>query len=182
MPKHKVTAGQLLATVSVIGLSVGMAPALAADNGNQGVLIGMSQQDKHNTQIKGESKYLKLDSTMVKGESSDQVKGNSSQVKLHSTHIKLDSTMMKGESSDQVKGHSSQIKLHSNQIKMQGTTELNPQPEPPGSTAGNSMQIKLHNSNQIKQHGGSSDASAGGGQSSDIVSPRDAASGLPTGK
>jgi hypothetical protein len=160
MPKHKVSAGQLLATVSVIGLSVGMAPALAADDGNQGVLIGMSQQDKHNTQIKGDSQHIKLDST----------------------HIKLDSTMMKGESSDQIKGHSSQIKLHSTQIKMQGTTELNPQPEPPGSTAGNSMQIKLHNSNQIKQHGGSSDASAGNGQSSEIVSPRDPASGLPTGK
>jgi hypothetical protein len=161
MAKHKLRTGQLLTAVSVIGMSVGMtAAAQAADDGNQGVLIGMSQQEKQSTQIKGQSQN----------------------VKLHSTHIKLDSTQIKGESSDQVKGHSSQVKLHSNQIKMQGTTELNPQPEPPGRTAGNSMQIKVHNSNQIKQHGGSSDASAGNGQSSEIVSPRDPASGLPTGK
>jgi len=104
-PKHK--AGTLLAAVSLIGMSVGMVAAQAEDNNNQGVLIGLSKQDKSSTQLKYESQQIKLHS--------GQIKGESSQLKYGSQQIKLNSTQQKGVS---------------NQLKTQN--QLNPQPEPPG--------------------------------------------------
>jgi hypothetical protein len=106
----------LLAAVSVIAISVGMEPAIAADsNGNNGVLIGMSKQHKDSTQIKGESNQHKGESFTVKMDS-NQHKMNSSQIKMDSNHIKIDSNQMKGTSVQQ----------------KHNTKTLNPQPEPPG--------------------------------------------------
>jgi len=105
--KHDIQAGTLLAAVSIIAMSVGMVSAEAADNANnQGVLIGLSKQDKTSTQLKYESHQDKWHSSQLKGESS-QLKYQSQQLKLNST---------------QQKGNSMQMKSH----------ELNPQPEPPG--------------------------------------------------
>jgi len=96
-------AGTLLAAVSIIGLSVGMVSAEAADTGNnQGVLIGLSKQDKSSAQIK-------MDSQQKKYMPSGQIKYDSQQIKLHSV---------------QQKGTSAQTKMNS--------VELNPQPLPPG--------------------------------------------------
>ena len=88
-PKSKAQAGKLLAAVSIIGMSVGMVAAQAAENGNQGILIGMSQQQKASTQLKYESHQDKWHSSQIKGESSQikldsmQHKGNSMQIKTH---------------------------------------------------------------------------------------------------
>jgi hypothetical protein len=91
-PKRKTPAG-LLAAVSIIGMSVGMVAAEAADNGNQGILIGMSQQHKASTQIKQNSSQIKLDSQQWKSDSqqwkndSMQHKGNSMQMKGQSHEL-----------------------------------------------------------------------------------------------
>jgi hypothetical protein len=121
----KSQAGTLLAAVSLIGLSVGMMPAHAeGTDGNKGVLIGMSQQDKHTNQIKGQS---------------DQTKGGAQPISLNFAKIEMDSKQVKGDgkqntsvsevpitkkNSQQVKGNSLQVKMHK--------SDLNPQPEPPG--------------------------------------------------
>ena len=89
-PKSKAQAGELLAAVSIIGMSVGMVAAQAADNGNQGILIGMSQQQKASTQLKYESHQDKWHSS--------QIKGDSSQIKLDSMQHKGTSMQMKGQS------------------------------------------------------------------------------------
>ena len=86
MSNPKIQAGKLLAAVSIIGMSVGMVAAEAADNGNQGILIGMSQQHKASTQIKQNSSQLKLDSQQWKNNSMQQ-KGNSMQVKMQSHEL-----------------------------------------------------------------------------------------------
>ena len=102
-------AGTLLAAASIIGLSVGMVSAEAADTGNnQGVLIGLSKQDKHAAQLKYESQQKKY-------MPSNQIKGDSSQLKYQSQQLKLDSAQQKGIST---------------QLKTQH--QLNPQPLPPG--------------------------------------------------
>ena len=117
------TSATLLAAVSVIAISVGMEPALAdGSNGNNGVLIGLSKQQKDANQIKGES---------------NQHKGEAFTVKLDSNQHKLDSKFIKMDSY-QHKMNSNYLKLDSHQVKgnsvqQKGSTKaLNPQPEPPG--------------------------------------------------
>jgi len=97
-PKNKLNPGTLLAAASIIGMSVGMVAAQAEETGNsQGVLIGLSQQDKHAAQLKYQSQQDKWHSSQLKGESS-QLKYESSQIKYGSQQIKLHSTQQKGES------------------------------------------------------------------------------------
>jgi hypothetical protein len=91
--------------------------ATAADRNGQGAPLGVSQQDKHALQVKGESHQDKWQpSSQIKVESFI-IKGNSSQNK------NLDSLQIK-QTSAQQKADSTQVKLHSG--------ELNPQPLPPG--------------------------------------------------
>lgn len=95
--------GQLMAAVSVLGVSVGMANAAdTTDNANAAGVY-----EKHHTALKLDSTQDKWHSTQIKGESSS---------------IKLDSHMMKY--GVQQKGNSVQGKVHAG--------ELNPQPLPPG--------------------------------------------------
>jgi TolA-binding protein len=114
MGHQAISRSKLLAAVSVLSLSVGMVPALAADQNNQGT----------STQIKGETHQIKLDSM--------QHKQNSNQLKLDSTQIKGESHQIKYDSM-QHKQNSNQIKQDSIQLKQNDNTHhLNPQPLPPG--------------------------------------------------
>jgi len=76
-------AGKLLAAVSVLSLSVGMVPAIAAGT------TATSNQLKTSSQIK-----LDCTSTQIKFWSQQQ-KQNCTQIKGESTQIKLDSTQHK---------------------------------------------------------------------------------------
>jgi hypothetical protein len=101
---------KLLAAVSALSLSVGMVPAIAADQTDQAT----SQQHKTSTQLKFDSMQHK----------------SSNQLKYESNQLKLDS--MQHKSSNQLKLDSMQHKS-SNQLKQNGSSHnLNPQPLPPG--------------------------------------------------
>jgi hypothetical protein len=114
-------AGKLLAAVSVLGVAVGMAPAVAADQ------QGTSLQDKHSTQIKG-------DSSQIKVQSSNQIKIDSNQYK-ESHQLKYDSHQLKLDSMQHKS--SNQMKYGDVVTEKQNTHELNPQPLPPGAKAPN---------------------------------------------
>lgn len=121
-------AATLMAAVSIIGLSVGMTPA-AAEDANKGVLIGLSQQDKHSTQVKQSTSNQYKESNQLKLQGSNQLKLENHYLKYDSNQHKADSHQLKYES-QQIKGESVQRK-NSTQMK-QNTHSLNPQPLPPG--------------------------------------------------
>ncbi len=93
---------QLLAAVSVLGVSLGMTQAQAADNANQGTMSSTNDQMGH----KGQT-HIKLDATQIKGETT-QIKGNTS-----------------------VQHKQPDGKANASFLKHNATNQLNPQPEPP---------------------------------------------------
>jgi len=123
----------LLAAASVIALSVGMDAALADDTNNNGVLIGLSKQNKTDAnQVKGQTTQHKGESYTVKMGGSQQIKGESHTIKMGgSQQIKGESYTVKMGGSQQIKQDSNQIKGNSVQQKLDAKS-LNPQPEPPG--------------------------------------------------
>jgi|HubBroStandDraft_1064217.scaffolds.fasta_scaffold28690_2 hypothetical protein len=92
----------LLAAVSVLGVSLGMASA-HADTPQDTIKGGAPTQGSD--QLKGETSQFKHDSSQLKGESS-QLKGQSSN-KTDSALYKQGSSQLKGES-DQQKGSTQQ--------------------------------------------------------------------------
>ena len=95
-------AKQLLAAVSVLGVSLGMTQVQAADNANQGAMSSSNDQLSH----KGQT-HIKLGTTQIKGETT-QIKGNTS-VQHKQPAGKANASFLKHNAIDQ----------------------LNPQPEPP---------------------------------------------------
>jgi hypothetical protein len=103
----------LLAAVSVLSVSLGMASA-HADTPQDSSKWGADQQKgsssgKANADsifIKGGSSQLKIDSTQQKGQSSlkldsTQLKIDSTQQKVTSSQLKIDSTQQKGDATTQ---------------------------------------------------------------------------------
>jgi hypothetical protein len=116
--------GKLMAAVSVLGVSLGMIQATNAASedtqaGTAQSLKGESLQDKHTQFLKGQS---------VQDKHTQFLKTESLQGK-HQNQLKFDSQQHKT---------STQIKTDSNQIKNGSeAVQLNPQPEPPKPTTGN---------------------------------------------
>ena len=121
---------KLMAATSVLGLALGM--TVQAADGASSQIKGENPQTT--TQIKGETNQHKLTTGYLK-HNTEFLKhntGSSNQLKLESNQLKLES--------NQHKGNSTQIKLdtpdsvqHKHNVP---STQLNPQPEPPGPIVG----------------------------------------------
>lgn len=118
---------QLMAAMSVLGVSLGMTTIAAADTPTE------SASGQHT--IKGDSSQLKTDANHIKGET-NQIKGETHQIKGETHQLKLDSAA----------GGQSSIKLQ-NSYKEQGTVKVQNSYKEQGT-------IKLSGQNAIKGEAG----------------------------
>ncbi|MDE2135593.1 MAG: hypothetical protein KGM97_00360 [Alphaproteobacteria bacterium] len=132
---RKAHIGKLLTAVSVLGVSLGMAPAQAADNAATTGRTGAGQSDvsfnygKVESNQYKESNQLKLDGNQQK--CATHMKWDTTQQKC-SSQIKMESNYLKWDTNEH-KYDSNYLKLDSTQSKHGTTPALNPQPLPPGS-------------------------------------------------